>query len=369
MIRLILKVVIPSLLFIISTFAQSKPRAQDPKMPLDYISENVYFTNEKAENIKLAGTLTLPKGKKKPAVAILISGSGPQNRNSEIEQFNHRPFLVLSDYLTNNGIAVLRYDDRGTAESEGNHSEATSADFATDAEAAIAYLKTRSDIDTSKIGLIGHSEGGLIAPMVAANNKDVAFTVLLAGTGVNGATILETQSRKAGELQGISKAHLDENEKLTNIIYGTILKYEDKDIIKSEITKKLNDFKANNPNSILAPAITPLMINQQLGILESKWLCYFIRAEPSDFLSKTTCPVLALNGSKDFQVLPKINLDGIKKGLEKAKNKDVTIKELKGLNHLFQTAETGSMQEYATIEETYSPSALQLISNWINERF
>ncbi len=369
MTRLILKIVIPSLLFIISTLAQSKPRLQDPKTPLGYLSENVYFTNAKANNIKLAGTLTLPKDKKKPAVAILISGSGPQNRNSEIVQFNHRPFLVLSDYLTNNGIAVLRYDDRGTAESEGNHSEATSADFATDVEAAIAYLKTRSDIDTSKIGLIGHSEGGLIAPMVAANNKDVSYVILLAGTGVNGATVLETQSRRAGELQGVSKEHLDENEKLTTIIYGTILKYEDKDTIKAEITKRLNAFKTNNPNSILAPAITSQMINQQLSILDSKWLCYFIRAEPSDFLSKTTCPVLALNGSKDFQVLPKINLEGIGDGLEKAKNKDVTIKELEGLNHLFQTAETGSMQEYATIEETYSPVALKLISDWINERF
>jgi pimeloyl-ACP methyl ester carboxylesterase len=369
MIRFILKIIIPSLLFIISAIAQDNPRPQDPKLPLDYKSENVYFTNAKADNIKLAGTLTLPNNKTKPAVAILISGSGAQDRDADLKQFNHRPFLVLSDYLTRNGIAVLRYDDRGTAESEGNHGTATSADFATDVEAAIAYLKTRNDIDTYKIGLIGHSEGGLIAPMVAASNKDVAFAVLVAGTGVNGATVLETQSRKAAELMGAPKTQLDENEKLTSIIYGAIIKYKDETKITEVITKGLNDYKTNNPNSVLAPAITPQMITQQLSILKSKWLLYFIRTEPHDFLSKTTCPVLAINGSKDFQVLPDINLEGIRKGLAAANNKDYTIKEIEGLNHLMQTAKTGSMQEYGTIEETHALESLQLITNWINKRF
>ena len=369
MIRFIFKIVIPSLLFIITAIAQESPRPQDPKSPLDYKSENVYFNNLKADSITLAGTLTLPNNKTKPAVAILISGSGAQDRDADLKPFNHRPFLVLSDHLTRNGIAVLRYDDRGTAESEGNHGTATSADFATDVEAAIAYLKTRNDIDTSKIGLIGHSEGGLIAPMVAANNKDVAFAVLVAGTGVNGATVLETQSRKAAELMGAPKAQLDENEKLTSIIYGAIAKYKDDAKITEVITKGLNDYKTNNPNSILAPAITPQMITQQLGILKSKWLLYFIRTEPHDFLSKTTCPVLAINGSKDFQVLPDINLEGIRKGLEAAGNKDFTIKEIEGLNHLMQTAETGSMQEYGTIEETHAPVSLKLITDWINKRF
>lgn len=369
MIRFIFKIVVTSLLFIISAIGQESPRPQDPILPLDYKSENVYFTNSKADHIKLAGTLTLPNNKTKPAVAILISGSGAQNRDANLKPFNHRPFLVLSDHLTRNGIAVLRYDDRGTAESEGNHGAATSADFATDVEAAIAYLKTRNDIDTSKIGLIGHSEGGLIAPMVAANNKDVAFAVLVAGTGVNGATVLETQSRKAAELMGVPKAQLDENEKLSSIIYNAIIKYKDEAKITEVITKGLNDFKTNNPNSILAPAITPQMIAQQLGVLKSKWLLYFIRTEPHDFLSKTTCPILAINGSKDVQVLPDINLEGIKKGLEAAGNKDFTIKEIEGLNHLMQTAEIGSTQEYGTIEETHAPISLKLITDWINKRF
>ncbi|MDO5978043.1 alpha/beta hydrolase family protein [Flavivirga spongiicola] len=352
--------------FSVNLFSQSN-RPQEPKAPYDYTSEAIYFTNFKADSIKLAGTLTLPKNIKKPVVAILISGSGPQDRNEEL--VNHKPFLVIADYLTNHGVAVLRYDDRGTAESEGNFKNATTFDFATDVEAAIAYLKTRNDIDTSKIGLIGHSEGGLIAPMVASRNKDVAFTVLLAGTGVNGAKVLETQSRRAAELAGANSAVLDENEKLSKIIYAILRTHSDVEIIKTKITNELNDFKMKNPTSILAPAITPALIKQQFNILKSKWLLTFIRIDPKDYLEKTTCPVLALNGSKDFQVLPKINLEGIKNGLEIAGNKDITIKELDGLNHLFQTAETGSMQEYSEIEETFSPTALKIIKDWILERF
>lgn len=355
-------------LFTIVISAQTN-RPQDPKEPYDYTSENIYFTNFESDSIKLAGTLTLPKNKKKPTVAILISGSGPQNRNEEVKQFNHRPFLVLSDYLTNNGIAVLRYDDRGIAESEGNFGNATTLDFASDVEAAVAYLKTRNDINTSKIGLIGHSEGGLIAPIVASKNNDVAFAILLAGTGVNGATVLETQSRRAAELAGAQKAMLDENEKLTTIIYGIIINNTDMEVIKTKITSALNDFKTSNPTSPISAAITPAMIEQQLGILKSKWLLNFIRIEPKDYLEKTTCPVLALNGSKDFQVLPKINLEGIRDGLEIAGNKDATITELEGLNHLFQTADTGSLQEYSKIEETFSPVALEIIKDWILKRF
>lgn len=356
------------LLFSIPIESQNS-RPQDPKEPFNYISEAVNFTNYEADSIKLAGTLTLPKNTKKPVVAILISGSGPQNRNEEVKQFNHRPFLVLSDYLTNHGIAVLRYDDRGIAESEGDFSKATTFDFASDVEAAIAYLKTRNDIDTSKIGLIGHSEGGLIAPMIASKNKDVAFMVLLAGLGVDGATILETQSRKAGKLAGVPQMQLDENEKLTRIIYGIIQDYKEDDVIKAKIRQELNEFKKNNPMSILAPAITPQMIEQQIAIINSTWLKTFIKINTSDYLEKVTCPTLALNGSKDFQVLPKVNLEGIKNSLDKSGNKDVTIKELEGLNHLFQTAETGNMLEYGTIEETFSPKALEIIKDWILKRF
>lgn len=347
--------------------ASQNTRPQEPKEPFNYISEDIVFTNYASDSIQLAGTITLPKNIKNPPVAILISGSGAQNRNEEL--LGHKPFLVISDYLTNHGIAVLRYDDRGVGESKGNFQTATTFDFATDVEAAITYLKSRNDIDKTKIGLIGHSEGGLIAPIVASRNKDIVFIVLLAGPGLNGADILITQTRKAAELAGTPEGFIDENEKLASIIYEIIRINTDEDIIKTKITKALNDYKTNYPLSVLAPYITPVMIEQQLSILNSDWLCNFIRTEPKDYLEKTMCPVLALNGSKDFQVLPDINLEVIKNALEKAGNKDVTIKKIAGLNHLFQTAETGSMQEYEKIEETFSPIALELIKNWILKRF
>ncbi|GGD29360.1 alpha/beta hydrolase family protein [Hyunsoonleella pacifica] len=349
-------------------FSQNK-RPQEPQLPLDYISENIRFTNTKADSITLAGTLTIPKHIKNPPVAILISGSGPQNRDAYLKPFNHKPFLVLSDYLTKNGIAVLRYDDRGVAESEGKFKNATSYDFALDVEAAFHYLRRRKDIDTNKIGLIGHSEGGLIAPIVATNNTNIAFTVLLAGPGVDGGKILQTQSRKMLELNGSQKIILDENEKLTSIIYNAIKQHKNIDTIKTKITEGLNAFKAQNPMSIISPSITPILMEQQFKILNSKWLVEFIRINPQEYLKGIVCPVLVLNGSKDVQVLPEVNLPEIEKALTDSGNTDITIKKLEGLNHLFQTAETGHVNEYKSIEETFSPKALKIITDWINERF
>ena len=347
---------------------EKKTRPQDPKKPYPYQSIEVSFTNPTANNIKLAGTLTLPKGIKKPPVAILISGSGPQNRNEEIPQFNHRPFLVLSDYLTRNGIAVLRYDDRGVANSEGQQKGATSADFATDVEAALAFLKTRNDIDTKKIGLIGHSEGGLIAPMVASKNKDIAFIVLLAGPGVDGGQILLTQARKSGELAGLEKEFLDFNETVSKKIFAMLQKSTDLAAAKKEIITLLREARKEAPQA-LANELTDTAIQNQATLLSSPWFAYFVKTNPDQFLSKVHCPVLALNGANDFQVLPKLNLNGIEQSLKKANNKDVTLIELEGLNHLFQTSKTGALSEYATIEETFSPKALQLITDWIQKRF
>ncbi|MCB4807709.1 alpha/beta fold hydrolase [Tamlana sp. 62-3] len=340
-------------------------RPQDPKPPFNYTSEALYFINTEADSIKLAGTLTLPKNTKKAPVAILISGSGPQNRNEEVTQFNHRPFWVLADFLSKHGVAVLRYDDRGIAESEGDFSTATTFDFATDVEATIKYLKTRTDIDTTKIGLIGHSEGGLIAPIVASKNKTLAFCVLLAGPGVNGAEILKSQSRKIAELSGTPEMFINENEKLSSLIYSIIQNENDNDIIKTKITDTLNDYKFKNPMSPIANAITPVMIEQQFKVLNSPWLLTFIRTEPKDYLEKTTCPVLALNGSKDVQVLPKLNLESIGNALKLTDNKNVTLLELADLNHLFQTCETGMINEYSSIDETFSPEALNIIKDWI----
>lgn len=343
-------------------------RPQDPIEPFDYISEEVIFINESADSIKLAGTLTLPKNVENPPVAVLITGSGPQNRNEELGPLNHRPFLVLSDHLTKNGIAVLRYDDRGTAESEGNHKEATSADFATDVSAAVDYLKTRSDIDVEKIGLIGHSEGGFIAPMLASSRNDIAYIVLLAGTGVDGAIILTTQSRRASELAGNSQAKLDFDEGLSGQIFDIVKSEKETKKLKKKLTKFISETVAQSPKEMVEE-YTEEVIKAQINMLSSNWFQYFIRTDPRQFLEKVTCPVLAINGEKDFQVLPKLNLNAIDSTLKKAGHKDFTVKELVGLNHLFQTAETGASDEYGKIEETFSPIALNIVSNWINKRF
>jgi len=345
---------------------QQKVKPQEPLKPYPYISEEVFFKNPKANNIKLAGTLTIPRGVNNPPVVILISGSGAQNRDEEI--LGHKPFLVLSDHLTKNGVAVLRYDDRGVENSEGDFSTATSYDFADDVEAAISYLKTRNDVvDINKIGLIGHSEGGMIAPIVASKNKNVSFIVLLAGPGITGKEILLTQSRKALELSGLNSEDIDVNMKYSSKIYDVCLDYNDENS-KQQMQHLFNELK-NNSSDILKAQLTDEIIQQQLKTLTSPWMLTFIKFDPKDYLSKVNCPVLAINGEKDTQVLPKINLKGIENGLNTANNKDVTIQEIKDLNHLFQTSETGSFSEYATNKETFSPIALELISDWINNRF
>lgn len=340
-----------------------KVKPQNPKKPYSYKSEEVLFENKNANNIKLTGTLTLPKNVKNPAVAILISGSGPQNRDSEI--LGHKPFLVLSNYLTNNGIAVLRYDDRGVADSEGTHKGKTSLDFASDVEAAITYLKTRDDINTNKIGLIGHSEGGFIAPILASKREDVAFTVLLAGTGVAGGLILRTQERRANELNGLQKEALDYNESLGKKMHKIVELGKNKTEIKKNLTDFFIDFRKND-TQIYTKFITDDMVNAMISVY-NEWRIYFIKTDPKQFLEEVTCPVLALNGSKDFQVLPKLNLNGIKSALKN--NNDVTIKELEGLNHLFQKCETGALEEYAKIEETFNEEAMKIVADWINKRF
>lgn len=343
---------------------ESLIRPQEPKKPYSYKSEDVFFINSKANDIKLAGTLTLPNNIKNPAVAILISGSGPQNRNEEL--LGHKPFLVISDYLTKNGIAVLRFDDRGVADSEGTQKNATSADFATDVAAAVAYLKTRKDIDSNKIGLIGHSEGGFIAPMVIAKDKSIAFFVSLAGPGIDGAEVLITQTQKAFELAGASKDHVDFNNKMSKNIFDFVKTINDKQKLKETVKNYLLEVRKTAPESI-ANELTDNGINNQVKSITSAWMSYFIKTDPKQFLTKINCPVLALNGEKDFQVLPKLNLNGIKESLKH--NKDVTTIELESLNHLFQTCETGAFSEYSEIKETFAPKALKLMADWINKRF
>lgn len=342
-----------------------KIKPQEPKKPFPYAVEEVNFINKNADNIKFSGTLTLPKNVKNPPVAILITGSGPQDRNEEL--LGHKPFLVLADHLTRNGIAVLRYDDRGTAKSEGDFASATSFDFADDAEAAMIYLQTRSDVvDVNKIGFIGHSEGGLIAPIIAARNKKVAFCVLLAGPGVDGQEVLLTQGKRAAQLEGYPEADIAVSQKASAKIFEISANYKG-ETSKKEMKAIMEDLKTKITSEKGKAELTEAAINQQIETFTNPWMRTFLGYDPQTSLVKVNCPVLAVNGEKDFQVLPKLNLDGIKKGLKH--NKDVTIKEFKDLNHLFQTSKTGAFSEYADIEETFAPVALNFVSEWINARF
>lgn len=338
-------------------------RPQEPVKPYSYYSEEVTFQNVK-ENISLAGTLTLPKKEGNFPVVILISGSGPQNRDEEL--LDHKPFLVLSDYLTKNGVAVLRYDDRGVEKSTGNFNAATSADFATDVESAIAYLKTRKEINKNKIGLIGHSEGGLIAPMVASKSKEVAFIVLLAGPGIPGNELLLLQKELIERAMGVSEAEIKEGLESNAKLFDVVIQSVDIQKLKVDLTTKLNEMFANNPSTEIPNGMTKeQFIAMQVDQIATPWMNYFIKYNPKLALEKVKCPVLALNGEKDLQVPPKENLAAINNALHKGGNKNVTTKELLNLNHLFQESETGAPAEYGTIEQTFAPIALEEIKNWI----
>ena len=338
-------------------------RPQEPIKPFPYYSEDITFENKKV-GINLAGTLTLPNKEGVFPVVILISGSGPQNRDEEL--LGHKPFLVLSDFLTKNGIAVLRYDDRGIAMSKGDFKTATSADFATDVESAIAYLKTRKEINKNKIGLIGHSEGGLIAPMVASKSKDVAFIVLLAGTGIQGDSLLLLQKKLIEEASGINKEDIQKGQSSNRKVFDIVNKSISLEQLNSDLTIYFKQILKDNPNTQKPAEMSDDdFVNLQVKQIATPWMQYFIKYNPATALEKVKCPVLAINGEKDLQVPPKENLEAINKALTKGGNKRVTTKELPNLNHLFQECKTGSPDEYATIEQTFSPIALTEILKWL----
>ena len=338
-------------------------RPQEPIKPYTYYSEDISFENKKA-GISSAGTLTLPSKEGVFPVVILISGSGQQNRDEEL--LGHKPFLVLSDFLTKSGIAVLRYDDRGTALSKGDFKTATSADFATDVESAIAYLKTRKEINTKNIGLIGHSEGGLIAPMVASRSNDVAFIVLLAGTGIKGDRLLLLQQKLIGKASGISDDDLQKSELTNRKVFDIVNKSSNLEKLNLDLTNYIKQTLNHNPNAGKPAGMSDdEFVNLQVKQIANPWMQYFIKYNPAPTLEMVKCPVLAINGEKDLQVPPKENLEAIKSALSKGGNKKVTTKVLPNLNHLFQECKTGSPDEYASIEQTFSPLALSEILKWL----
>ena len=323
---------------------------QNPVKPYPYREEEVTYANKAAGNV-LAGTLTIPPGKGPFPAVLLISGSGPNDRDETV--FGHKPFLVLSDYLTRKGIVVLRADKRGIGKSTGDLAHATTADFATDAEAGVQYLKTRAEADPRRIGLIGHSEGGTVAPMVAAGDPGVRFIVLMAGPGVPGDQIIVEQGRLIEEAAGATKEKAAQDADKQRELFALVEKEKDDAVLGKELREKL------------AGRVPDAQIDVAIQQLTSPWMRYTLTYDPATALRKVACPVLALNGEKDLQVSAAQNLPAIKKALEEGGNKQIEIDEMPGLNHLFQTAKTGSPTEYAQIEETISPVALDKVATWI----
>lgn len=340
-------------------------RPQEPKPPFPYISEDINFLNAR-DSIMLAGTLTMPSSGSDFPVVVLISGSGPQNRNEEL--MGHKPFLVLADHLTKNGIAVLRFDDRGVAASKGNFQKATSADFAKDVDAAVQYLKTRKEINAKKIGLIGHSEGGMIAPMLASQSKDVSYIVLLAGPGVSGKDIIILQQELIAKQAGTPENEIRENSDFTKTLLGIITSGKDEKTVSTELNEFLKTSYQKLPDSTRKKIGSESAFLMQFNSMSSPWMKFFLSYDPAIALEKLKIPVLALNGSKDLQVWPAQNLPAIEKALKKAGNKNYTIKELPNLNHLFQESGTGAPDEYEKNEQTMAPAVLDIISKWIKEQ-
>lgn len=334
-------------------------RPQEPVKPYPYAVEEVTIYNAETK-INLAATLTLPKDKNPdPTVVILISGSGPQDRDETY--MGHKPFLVLSDYLTRRGIAVLRYDERGVGESSGDFNKATTADFANDVQHLVTYLKNRTDLKFKNIGLIGHSEGAIIAPKVANSSKEVSFIIMLAGTGMTGKHV---SLQQALDLRNFSVDEEGNYEAYVKEAIAIASSDRDQDLVKTEL-------KAFYQNSEVLASLLPQnidkaeFINNLVNSRTNPWIRYFYNYNPAKELQRITVPVLALYGSKDTQVPPKYHLQPVKEALEISPSKNHEVILIPGLNHLFQESETGQIAEYPQIEQTISPIALEKISSWI----
>ena len=340
-------------------------RPQEPHPPFPYTEQEVSYTSGV---ITLAGTLTLPPGEGPFPALLLISGSGAQNRDEEI--LGHKPFLVLADHLSRAGIAVLRMDDRGVGGSTGIFSQATTADFAEDALSGIAFLQRHPKIAPRRIGLLGHSEGAVVAPLAASRSEHVAFVIMAAGTGVDGAAILARQTELGLIVSGVAEEArikiLKEHGAAMDLVRAgaesTLVIAQLERLIRAQLAAQSSAGESDLEKATL-------LARETFQDLTTPWFRFFLEHDPRPALRKVKVPALVLAGELDLQVEPDQNLPGIESALAEAGNRDVTIRRFPGLNHLFQKAETGAFIEYATIEETINPEVLTTIEQWIAARF
>jgi len=337
-------------------------RPQAPLPPYPYRSQDVTYTGG-ASDVKIAGTFTWPAGDVRSPAVLLVSGSGPQNRDSEV--MSHKPFHVLADYLTRKGIAVLRTDDRGIGKSTGSFATATSADFAADAAAGVAFLKSRPEVDPARIGVIGHSEGGIVAPLVAVQSSDVAFLVLMAGFADNIEVILRAQSRLMMEAGGTPESFIALNDSTIVTACRLVRAGGDPETLNARLDSAVDKMLARmTPEQKSAPGLSRDALVKAARAMNTPWFHYLLNYDPRATLEKVKVPVLALNGARDLQV-PASQLDEIAAALKAGGNTRVEIQRFPGLNHLFQTAPTGLIVEYSEIAETMSPAVMERVASWV----
>lgn len=336
---------------------------QTPKAPFPYLSEALRINNSNA-NVSLAGTLTYGVADQKTTpIVIMISGSGPQNRNEEI--MGHQAFWVIADHLARQNIASFRFDDRGVGESTGNFSNSTSEDFASDVKSIVAYFKNHKKHADRPIGLLGHSEGGLIAAMVAAGNAEIDFVVSLAGPGLDGMKILEKQNKAMMIAEGMSEESAQKQADFVMGMAKIVLQEADSLSARNAIETFLEMHA--EPGVIMNLGGIEQALKTYNSAFNSHWMRFFLRHDPAGDWKRVTCPVLALNGTVDTQVEAAANLNAIEFSLRRAGNKRYKMLALKQHNHLFQPSLTGALSEYGKIEITISDLSLESISSWINQ--
>lgn len=344
-------------------------RPQTPMPPYAYNSEDVEYDNAD-KSIHYGATITYPKGEGPFTAVLLITGSGLQDRDETI--FGHKPFAIIADYLTKKGFVVLRVDDRSMGKSTGDVMNATTADFAKDVETSLRYLKGRKEINKKRIGLMGHSEGGLIAAMVASRNPDIDFVVMMAGPGVKGGDLLVEQNKAIFKADSVPEPAINAYIQLYEKIMNDAASNKDTSLLFHTVLNDFVQWKAKQPAKILTELNLPTdsNVNNKIANAFAKgfavpWIKYFINSDPKPYIEKLKCKVLAIDGSKDLQVNPEINLAAINQALKKSKSLVFETKEIPGLNHLFQHCKKCTIAEYGEIEETFAPEALGIIGDWL----